>query len=1279
MNIKAGQAEAAVLGFFNAYMVRRDLEGTLSYLTQDVQWVGTGKQELAASGKEVKHILEEEFSVDPQGYSFTPQKIYEQVTSPASAAVLLTAVVSRGDEAVDMRVSAACVMCGDECRISSIHASTPNVQQEEGEFFPSVNESSDRQQFERTVGIKTLDLLGKSIPGGIMGGYVAPGFPLYYINDRMLEHLGYTYQEFKKDTKGYVCNGIHPDDRGMVNRIVSAALAKGQEYEVQYRMKKKDGTYIWVNDVGKQVMAQDGRALCISVVRDISQEVTNKIDLEEDAREKEKQAKRYNELFQSVLCGIVQYRLDEEGRVIFENANQEAIRIFGYEPEEFWAKDDWDLPALIVEEDRDRILREVSRLQKVGDKNEYEYRVQRRDGSSCWIIGSAKIILSENGKEIIQSVFLDIDARKRTEQRNRILSDQVAASSEVLKRALEHTTTCEFYYYPEIRLCTIPQRICEYYHIKTEYENVPQSLAEECVAEEFREDFCKMFREIHRGKRTASSEFRTREGTYWIRVTLTVISYQADGRPDLVVGILEEITQQKEMELALEDARSKDPMTGLYNKDTGIRMVQQYLLKKPSNECCCLMLLDMDNFKEINKVEGSAFADAILQEVASILKSETGTDAVITRLGGDEFMLFKRGCNKARATVVGPRIAEQVKEIIAWPKGEKEVGISVSIGMCVTDVAEDYNSLYRCAESALKYVKENTKGQAACYLDTSNELGISLTQLYEEEHPLNAIDRVNANEDEDLVSFALELLGKSKKLDDAVFLLLSRIGKNFHVDRVSILEINKDYLSMKFTYQWARRRNDFKLGTDFYFSSEQLEEISSMYSEEGLSNGNPYPQAFTMASGLHAGIWDGGEYVGDMSFEVNEDNYQWPDEQRKLLKELVKIVPSFFMKAKANAISQAKTDFLSRMSHEIRTPMNAISGMTAIAKSVLDDKEKAAECLEKIESANVYLLNLINDILDMSRIESGKIELNYEAIDIKKFLDSLETLLKPQAVEKGVSLVIENGYREDRLLEGDGLRLNQVLINIIGNAVKFTGSGGMVIVKVTQKEKENGVYLCFSVRDTGIGIEASALERIFNVFEQADRKTAASHGGTGLGLAISSSLVQLMGGKLEVRSKVGKGSEFFFTIPFGFAPEQGQEQPDDHSVEADYGFEGKRLLLAEDNKLNQDIARTLLEMQGFLVECADNGQQALDMFQEHAPGYYDAVLMDIRMPVMDGLESARRIRTLGRPDSRTIPIIAQSANAFDGDSKKSLESGMNGHLSKPIQTEQLLEMLGKLL
>ena len=1171
--------------------------------------------------------------------------------------------------AMGVRFTSTCVRTAEGFKVSSIHASVPADFQEEGEFFPLSFAESVSEEYARRMGRSALELLGKTIPGGMLGTYFEPGFPLYYVNDRMLDCLGYTYEEFSQDSQGMVGNCIHPQDRERVYGVVRDAFGKVRDYGVRYRIRKKNGRYIHVYETGNFAQAEDGRDICLSVVRDISAEAEAEERLKQENREKERQAGRYDQLFQSVLCGIMQWKPLDRERVVFKNANRESIRILGYEPEEFWSHGVWQWKELIAEADYQMKLDQLDNLEKAGDSMNFQYRVRQKDGTSCWILGKLEMVEDGDGELIAQSVFLDIDIRKRTEHQNQQLKELAEANSAILNMALEHTSLCEFYYYPDRRTCVIPDRTSARYQCGSRYVNMPDSFAQEMVVPGGRRDFIRMYEDIHSGKRTASAQFLTVKDS-WCRVTMSAVEYGENGQNGTVLGIIEDITKEQTMALALEEAKSKDLLTGLWNREAGTRIAQEYMAQKPLGERCALMLLDMDNFTRINQEEGVAFANAVLQEVADILRAETEPDDIRVRMGGDEFMLVLKGRGKAGATVTGPRVAARVRELLL--QSDKDISISVSIGMCATEVVDEYSGLYRCAESTLKYVKENCQGNAACYLDTSNELGEMLTDLYTEKHQLNTIEQGLTEQREDLVSFALDLLGKARNLNDAVQLLFARLGKTFGLDRVSLLDVDRDYLTCRFSYQWARDKTDLMMHKTFYITREQYEQWPGQFDPSGLNRHAVYDES--SMSCLQAAIWNQGMFAGILSFEVKTDGYSWNDEQRKLLEELSKIIPSFVMKARADAVSQAKTDFLSRMSHEIRTPLNAIVGMTSIARNVADDRDRVLECLDKLETSNQYLISLINDILDMSRIESGKMELNVQAMDMEDFVRSLEGMMRPQAEQKGLRFIVENRCCQGLALVTDRLRLEQVLINIIGNAVKFTGEGGDVIFSITPEEgSSGGQRLTFSVKDTGIGIASEAMDSIFNAFEQAEKNTSVKYGGTGLGLAISSRLVQMMGGTLGVRSVLGEGSEFYFTLTLPIGKLDGQRprsrEPEHHD------FHGKRLLVVEDNLLNQEIAQSLLGMEGFLVETAENGQAALDAFGNHEPGYYNAVLMDIRMPVMDGIEATRRIRTMERPDSRTIPIIAMTANAFDQDSRKSLDSGMNGHLSKPIRVEELLRML----
>ena len=1267
-------AENTTRAFFKEYMVNRNVEATLDWLMDDVQWIGTGKGEYSCGKEQVLKALDQEFSLDPDAYQIIWEDIKEsRLTSDCAVMqgrLTVVRILSDGkDFAMGVRVTSTCVRTAKGFKVASIHASVPADFQEEGEFFPLSFAESVSEEYARRMGRSALELLGKTIPGGMLGTYFEPGFPLYYVNDRMLDCLGYTYEEFSQDSQGMVGNCIHPQDRERVYGVVRDAFGKVRDYGVRYRIRKKNGQYIYVYETGNFAQAEDGRDICLSVVRDISAEVEAEERLKQENREKERQASRYDQLFQSVLCGIMQWKPLDRERVVFKNANRESIRILGYEPEEFWSHGVWQWKELIAEADYQMKLDQLDNLEKAGDSMNFQYRVRQKDGTSCWILGKLEMVEDGDGELIAQSVFLDIDIRKRTEHQNQQLKELAEANSAILNMALEHTSLCEFYYYPDRRTCVIPDRTSARYQCGSRYVNMPESFADEMVAPECRRDFIRMYEDIHSGKRTASAQFLTVKNS-WCRVTMSAVEYGENGQNGTVLGIIEDITKEQTMAMALEEAKSRDLLTGLWNREAGTRIAQEYMAKKPLGERCALMLLDMDNFTRINQEEGVAFANAVLQEVADILRAETEPDDIRVRMGGDEFMLVLKGRGKAGATVTGPRVAARVRELLL--QSDKDISISVSIGMCATEVVDEYSGLYRCAESTLKYVKENCQGNAACYLDTSNELGEMLTDLYTEKHQLNTIEQGLTEQREDLVSFALDLLGKARNLNDAVQLLFARLGKTYGLDRVSLLDVDRDYLTCRFSYQWARDKTDLMMHKTFYITREQYEQWPGQFDPSGLNRHAVYDES--SMSCLQAAIWNQGMFAGILSFEVKADGYSWNDEQRKLLEELSKIIPSFVMKARADAVSQAKTDFLSRMSHEIRTPLNAIVGMTAIARNVVDHRDRVLECLDKLETSNQYLISLINDILDMSRIESGKMELNVQPMDMEDFVRSLEGMMRPQAEQKGLRFIVENRCCQGLALVTDRLRLEQVLINIIGNAVKFTGEGGDVVFSITPEERcSGGQRLTFSVKDTGIGIASEALDSIFNAFEQAEKNTSVRYGGTGLGLAISSRLVQMMGGTLGVRSVLGEGSEFYFTLTLPIGKLDGEtprsREPEHHD------FHGRRLLIVEDNLLNQEIAQSLLEMEGFLVETAENGQAALDAFGSHEPGYYDAVLMDIRMPVMDGIEATRRIRTMERPDSRTIPIIAMTANAFDQDSRKSLDSGMNGHLSKPIRVEELLGML----
>ena len=379
--------------------------------------------------------------------------------------------------------------------------------------------------------------------------------------------------------------------------------------------------------------------------------------------------------------------------------------------------------------------------------------------------------------------------------------------------------------------------------------------------------------------------------------------------------------------------------------------------------------------------------------------------------------------------------------------------------------------------------------------------------------------------------------------------------------------------------------------------------------------------------------------------------------------------------AAAEEANRAKTTFLSNMSHDIRTPLNAIVGFTALAKGEKVTAEQKNDYLKKIEQASNQLLDIVNDVLEMSRIESGRMELDPRPSNLTDCVREAGDLVSGQLKEKKIAFSVDCEAPHPWVL-CDTLRLNRALMNLLCNAAKFTGENGAVSLSLKELgfDANTGTYE-IRVKDTGIGMSPEFVDKLFTPFERERTSTVSKIQGTGLGMAITKNIVDLMGGDIEVRTQPGKGTEFIitFSLPIVEAENRAAQTAELKS------FDGLRVLLTEDNEINREIAVMVLRQAGFTVEAAENGQIAVEKVQSSAPGYYDLILMDIQMPVMDGYEAAKTIRSFSDRARASVPIIAMTANAFVEDIMKAEESGMNGHIAKPLDIKSMMKTISDVL
>lgn len=759
----------------------------------------------------------------------------------------------------------------------------------------------------------------------------------------------------------------------------------------------------------------------------------------------------------------------------------------------------------------------------------------------------------------------------------------------------------------------------------------------------------------------------------WVNLSGS-ITFDENKERSRVVGCIHNVHQHKLLEQAQKRKQIYDSITSFYRLGSGLEVVETLCRDDPEG---VLVLLEIQQFSKIDERYGLIFGDIILEQFAGLLAKRFQEDGlnggIYIRAGADQMLVWLPVCT------TGPivRSVQGLEKEFGALTDEKHLSLSLKCGIAVTGSRNSLSEALEQTKTALTAARHG-KQEIMFYEELSTvEKACAVDVAFAEVASLERLKEMT------LSSIALNLFDRDGDTSVVLDILALKLQEKYHLTDIVITHFNGEYMVNNLLYCWKTWEKKDGWDGMVHCSEKQYQHfVETQEMQQLLTSGEsiwkePLIQPF--ASGRNDIVFhmtDNGQYSGSIVFRDIDQEVLEKKEECKCLEEISAIIQNRLNLERHDLSAKAKSDFLARMSHEIRTPMNGIIGMTEIALKDGQTEERRIDCLRKIEHSSEYLLGLINDILDMSKIESGKMRLIEEKCNLMEMIQGLHPLLEAKLNENNIQYIADIQLKNHWFM-ADSLRLNQVLVNLLGNALKYSRPDGHVWLTVRETEEEKGFSnLYFQVRDDGIGIAPEKQQLIFRQFEQADNSENARKQGTGLGLAISRRIVRMMDSDIKLESEPGKGSSFSFNVKL--QPVSGEKttvtsQPEEIS------FPGKRILVVEDNELNMEIICTILENYGIKTEQAVNGKEAVRRMEESVPGYYDMIFMDIMMPEMDGLEATRTIRNLDRKDCKKIPIYAMSANAFDEDVKRSLASGMNGHLSKPVDIQVLEKTLKKVL
>lgn len=758
----------------------------------------------------------------------------------------------------------------------------------------------------------------------------------------------------------------------------------------------------------------------------------------------------------------------------------------------------------------------------------------------------------------------------------------------------------------------------------------------------------------------------------WMNLSGSIIT-EDNGNQKKLVGCIRSIDKRKRLEIAQKTKEQRDPVTSFYKMNAGVEEINK---SRKDGKKGIVFLLDVAHFGYINQQFGRTLGDILLEQLSADIceecYKENIIDGIFIRAGGDELAGWLPETEKETVC----RILERVRGRFAKLVNNNVAELDFQYGIVCATETDKADVLLMQAKTSLVYVKKQGEHYAVYQELTDKQ------KSYGRNTGFGEIVVSDSTEKLGLIPLVMNLFEKNGYTPAILDILSLKLKEIYALENLVITAYNRERSTYMVDYRWkteeASRESSVIMHCDEKDVCEFLKETGATALVQVTSDICREKMVSDFVD--HENTWmfnmtDNGVYSGSIFFVGVKETSDESMNMKKDIREIGTLIQNRINQEKHDLSVRAKADFLAKMSHEIRTPMNGIIGMTEIALKNGQTEEKRVDCLNKIRDTSGYMMRLLNDVLDMSKIESGKMKLVLNDFDLNNMIQTLKTLSEIKFKKKQISyetdIRIKNSW-----FHGDEIRIKQVLVNLIDNAVKYSDEGGTVrlsVIETAIDETQSDVF--FEVRDNGHGIREEDQQRVFGSFERVLSTENRAVQGTGLGLAISNNFVRMMGSKIELESKLGEGSAFSFCIRFQRAcPKVVEEER-----KADEHLDGYRVLVAEDNALNQEIIEEILKDMGLFVDIAGDGKVVIEKFRTSAVGYYDLIFMDIMMPEMDGLEATESIRKMDRPDSGSVPIIAMSANAFAEDRKRSLESGMNEHMAKPIDVKKLKVVLNKYL